>query len=95
MRCMLCGCAYDTGHYCNSTTPLKSSDTVSLSASVTNIDLRDYFAGQALAGWIANLRDAVDEYDGEDAAFMQHQHEVARTCYGYAGAMLKAREGTR
>jgi hypothetical protein len=59
------------------------------------LTLRDYFAGQALAGWIANLRDAVDEYDGEDAAFMQHQHEVARTCYGYAGAMLKAREGTR
>lgn len=56
--------------------------------------LRDYFAGQALAGWLAGIAGAdwMREYDGEDLAFVEHQRAVAETCYAYADAMLAARE---
>jgi len=54
--------------------------------------LRDYFAGQALAGWIATITDEeARSYDGEPVAFREHQDAVAATCYGYADAMLRAR----
>lgn len=54
--------------------------------------LRDYFAGQALAGWIASITDEeARSYDGEPVAFREHQDAVAATCYGYADAMLAAR----
>ena len=43
------------------------------------MSLRDYFAGQALTGWMASP-DASGSYD--DAAFQ---------CYKYADAMIKAR----
>ena len=49
--------------------------------------LRDYFAGQALTGWLAsfaeNARHPVD---------VGTQDNVAKTAYGMADAMLKARE---
>lgn len=56
--------------------------------------LRDYFAGQALAGWISGPcnGNALDDYDGSPIAFKHHQAHVAETVYGYADAMLAARE---
>lgn len=46
------------------------------------MSLRDWFAGQALAGYIANA-----EFGGSKSSI------VAVDCYGLADAMLKAREG--
>lgn len=55
--------------------------------------LRDWFAGQALAGWLASFDKEVSEsYNGEPRAWNQHQQEVARACYGYADAMLRERD---
>ncbi len=51
--------------------------------------LRQWYAGMALQGWIANLRDAADDYDDEPEAFAQHQRAVAKACYGYADAMIE------
>lgn len=54
--------------------------------------LRDWFAGQALQGWIAGpCAEAIDEYDDDDVAFAEHQAEAAKACYGYADAMLRER----
>lgn len=45
--------------------------------------LRDYFAAQALAPWIqAHIDNSVDDLS---------MGEIARQCYRYADAMLKAR----
>jgi hypothetical protein len=57
--------------------------------------LRDQFAMVALTGWfsVLRLRD-IDDYKGDDDAFAEHQRLVAVACYGYADAMLKAREVT-
>ena len=63
-------------------------------AGSSGVSLRDWFAGRALTGWIAALGNIIEEYDGEDAVFAEHQAAVARTCYGYADAMLKARGRT-
>lgn len=53
--------------------------------------LRDYFAGQALVGWLASMPDeALAEYDNNARAFAEHQTAVAKACYGYADAMIKA-----
>lgn len=58
----------------------------------SQMTLRDYFAGQALSGWIATITDDdARSYDGEPVAFREHQDAVAATCYGYADAMLAAR----
>lgn len=56
-------------------------------------DLRDYFAAMALQGWLSGPchGEVLDDYEGEPEAFAEHQAAVARTCYGYADAMLKAR----
>lgn len=43
--------------------------------------LRDYFAGQALAGYIANSNDKSD----------MSKSDIAADCYGLADAMLKER----
>lgn len=48
------------------------------------MSLRDWFAGQALTGWLA---------DG--AVGGTHQEEVANACYLLADAMLAAREGKK
>jgi hypothetical protein len=48
--------------------------------------LRDYFAGQALAGQLA--------FSPSDPFKKYHQpEEVAAACYRFADAMLAAREG--
>jgi len=59
----------------------------------SGMSLRDWFAGQALAGWIAGpcQGDSLDEYEGFHAEFAEHQQQVAKTCYGYADAMLEER----
>jgi hypothetical protein len=49
----------------------------------TGMTLRDYFAGQALMGFMAS-----------DTDFSDHVEIVAETAYKLAGAMLEAREKT-
>lgn len=49
------------------------------------MSLRDWFAGQALMGWAAG-RNRLMEHEACEPAF------VARSCYTYADAMLRARE---
>ena len=57
------------------------------------MSLRDYFAGQALAGWVATLdMEPEDEFLGDEKIERQHQLAVARWMYGYADAMLAARD---
>lgn len=62
------------------------------------MSLRDWFAGQALQGWLSGpcQGDALDDFDRSDAdteiAFRQHQNLVGKACYGYADAMLEARK---
>jgi hypothetical protein len=56
--------------------------------------LRDYFAAAALQGWLAGpcQGDILDDYLDDNKAFAEHQAIVAQSCYGYADAMLAARE---
>lgn len=49
------------------------------------MSLRDYFAGQALNGFITAHK------DGQATEFQNAEH-VASWCYEWADAMLKARE---
>lgn len=58
------------------------------------MSLRDWFAGQALQGWLSGpcQGDVLAEYEDDDAVFKQHQAAVAKAAYGYADAMLKARK---
>jgi len=56
---------------------------------VGGMTLLDWFAGQAIEGWIASLTaEVIDSYDGDEDAFAEHQMAVAKTCYNYADAML-------
>ena len=58
--------------------------------------LRDYFAGQALAGWIATLDiEPSDGFCGDAKIERQHQRSVADWMYGYADAMIAAREAQK
>ena len=50
----------------------------------TAMDLRDWFAGQALAGCIARMTDATAEHSWQ---------KVARAACGLADAMMKERAG--
>jgi len=61
---------------------------------VNGMSLRDWFAGLALQGWLSGpcQGDVLDDYDHDPKAFSQHQKIVGETCYGYADAMLAARE---
>lgn len=56
--------------------------------SLPRMTLRDYFAGQALAGWAAN--NAVK--GPETASSHRVMPDFARQCYEMADAMMKARE---
>lgn len=49
------------------------------------MDLRDFFAAQALSGWMSGLR-------GAQVITPTQQDEVAEGMYSMADAMLKARE---
>lgn len=51
--------------------------------SLPGMTLRDWFAGQALAGWIAST-----VHDSE----MPDDKDTARGCYEYADAMIEARD---
>jgi hypothetical protein len=60
------------------------------------MSLRDYFAAMALQGWLSGpcQGDVLDSYEPDTDSFAQHQLAVAKTCYGYADAMIRAREAT-
>ena len=72
--------------------PNRGGNTLS-HPSYDGMSLRDWFAGQALAGWISALdsRDVPDP-GSEPGILAEHQAAVARLCVGYADAMLAARE---
>jgi hypothetical protein len=53
------------------------------------MSLRDYFAGQALAGMLANSSPL---YDQDCKPVLKEAHMVASFSYQFADAMLKARE---
>jgi hypothetical protein len=50
------------------------------------MSLRDWFAGQALNGYLASWKDEVP------SEFFKPEY-VANTCYGFADAMIAARKG--
>jgi hypothetical protein len=52
--------------------------------------LRDYFAGQALNGYLASWND-----DSDSNSNFSIPYYVAKTSYAYADAMLEAREATK
>jgi len=54
------------------------------------MSLRAWLAGKALSGWISTLTsEEIYSYGDDDRAFAEHQHEVAKTCLGYADAMIE------
>ena len=68
-----------------------------------NIELRDYFAGQCLAGMLANpefvqaqvreRKQRIKEGLSKDAAFAtSNQQWHSETCYQFADAMMKERQ---
>jgi hypothetical protein len=56
--------------------------------------LRDEFAGRAMEGMLAGISGSeyMDEYDGDEKLFGEHQHALGKTAYSYADALLTARE---
>ena len=50
---------------------------------IDNFTLRDYFAGQALAGIMTNIKQDFGE---------NPQEHIAKICYDYADALIKERE---
>ena len=60
--------------------PSTSRDGRGWEISYEGMNLRDYFAGQALAGIISDPNVTTDN------------GKLAKACYGYADAMLKARK---
>lgn len=64
----------------------RSKDTV---IATFPVDLRDWFAGQAMAGWLASYGQEVMH----PAIIEGGCDDVARDAYQIADAMLKAREG--
>lgn len=63
-------------------------DTTGEPRPSSDMKLRDWFAGQALAGWAAGRNNGGDfnEPSPSKAEF------VARSCYEYADAMIEARK---
>lgn len=53
--------------------------------SMKNIELRDWFAGQALSGWMSGLR-------ADQAVDQELQDSMAASMYSMADAMLLARK---
>jgi hypothetical protein len=69
--------------------PVSHSDEGGTHFGFTGMTLRDYFAGQALAGICAPL------YDDESPTIWKHR-EFAKGAYMFADAMLAARkEGSK
>lgn len=62
------------------------NDEVEIVKAISGINhklsLRDYFAGQALAGIMTNIK--------QDFGENPHEH-IAKICYDYADALLKQR----
>ena len=56
--------------------------------AVGGLTKRDWFAGMALQGYLAGRN-----HVGEKAADCFLRDQVAKQCFGYADAMLAAREG--
>jgi hypothetical protein len=60
----------------------------SLTVTMTNIELRDWFAGMALQGCLS-----VKETHTALSQKVINQNDLAGCCYEWADAMLAAREG--
>ena len=57
----------------------------------TDMSLRDYFAGQALASLDANDRSAVSTLSGPNVSLEEDNRMLAEHCWDMADAMLAAR----
>jgi hypothetical protein len=55
------------------------------------MSLRDWFAGQALAAWVASADAFNDECRERGSSTRIEADDTATSCYQYADAMLKAR----
>ena len=62
--------------------PLNPGETITDSVSANGMTLRDYFAGQALTGWVSRLPQSSDTT----------ADELAERSYRYADAMIAARD---
>ena len=54
-----------------------------IARKVNDFNLRDYFAGQVLAGIMTNIKQDFGE---------NPQEHIAKICYDYADALIKERE---
>ena len=54
-----------------------------IAGKIDNFTLRDYFAGQALAGIMTNIKQDFGE---------NPQEYIAKICYDYADALIKERK---
>lgn len=72
-------------------------DPAPLHEAAPGMSLRDWFAGQALVGWLSGpcSGEVLEDYDNDADGFREHQQQVAVTCYGYADAMLAERAKER
>ena len=55
-----------------------------IAIKIDNFTLRDYFAGQALAGIMTNIKQDFGE---------NPQEYIAKICYNYADALIKEKKG--
>ena len=56
------------------------------------ITLRDWFAGQALAGWMATYSDTSEHPATLESSDTVYAENIAQSSYLIADAMIKARE---
>jgi len=56
------------------------------------MDLRDWFAGQALAGWMATYGDTPEHPATLESSDTVYAENIAQSSYLIADAMIKARE---
>ena len=76
--------------------PVSHSDEGGTHFGFTGMTLRDYFAGQALAGVVPGIEHEVDKINPDSKYYDQRSDQLhqcaAIRAYCYADAMLKARE---
>lgn len=62
------------------------------SYGLEGMSLRDYFASQAMGGFLSGLQEGPFLRDGIVLTFQEIQKHLSETAYQYADAMLEARK---